>query len=420
MENSFTKIFSTVSFQKDILGPLTIGILCFQSFGLRIFDGVIPGAIVLWTIILIGLTYESTRKIKTQQWCLMGGLVIFYFAFSLIKGVKPTYFLIFSWLSAFVVTCKYQHKRQRFVQDLSALCKGCMYYSLLHIPIMVFLNSFLIETEMPMEPKTFLGLFWFNHDEGLFGFPRIQGFAWEPSCWNLLLNLNLVFVLHYRRNIKELILSIIAIVSIMSTTGLVVMVLIFLVNWLFSLQRGNIIKTFCIGFCILALIGPFTYNQFNQKMNTGSGNTRMGDVAIAAAVIAQNPIFGADLDNIANNDVAMVARGMSWEQENDPSEAYMEQGMVNSFAALFVEWGIIIAVLILVLFYRNRLIIDRKLNILIALTVFCVIFGTPITRTGFFYMFVISSFLLPVYKDRRKMVIKLLLLLKEKKEKTQY
>ena len=80
------------------------------------------------------------------------------------------------------------------------------------------------------------------------------------------------------------------------------------------------------------------------------------------------------------------ARENAWTSTGD-KEGYMEQGMVNSFAALFVEWGIPITLLIFYLMFKTPLINDNKLKLLYIVAVLCVLMGSPISRTGFFYMY---------------------------------
>ena len=47
---------------------LSIGILCFQGFGLRIFEGVMQGAIVLWLIVLVLLNWRYAKYVPISYW----------------------------------------------------------------------------------------------------------------------------------------------------------------------------------------------------------------------------------------------------------------------------------------------------------------------------------------------------------------
>lgn len=369
---------------------LSLGILCFQGFGIRIFEGVIPGAITLWTFVLLFLNWKNVKSMPIGRWWILVGIVVFYCLFCKVKGTDPVLFIFAAWTSAFIVLSAYWKGQNSFILDLSRLGRFCMWYSLLHIPIMLFLKGYLITTSFGMHPKTFLYLFYFNAGEGFMGLPRIQGFCWEPSCWNLLLNINLVFTLYFKRPIKELLLSILAIVSIMATTGLVVMIGVLFVYYILFTTRKKAIRTIFISGLIFIILVPFVYGELQEKLSTGSGNARVGDFAIAAAVLKSSPLLGADLDNISTNRIAIKARINAWTSEGD-YEGYMEQGMVNSFAALIVEWGFVLFVIIIILLMKSPLFNDKKLRIVFLVALLGVLMGTPIARTGFFYMFVFSS-----------------------------
>ena len=375
---------------------LSLGILCFQGFGIRVFDNILPGAIVVWTMLLLLLNFKIILKLKISAWIRFVAILVIYFIFCFIKEVAPLPFLITAWFSAFFVLANYVTEPSLFLDDFRKFCKLCTYYSLLHIPIMLFLKGALVTTNFGMSPKTFLYLFYFTSSGD-----RIQGFCWEPSCWNLLVNFNLVFSLYFKEGIKKNILSILAVVSIMSTTGLVVMGLIIFIYYLINLKSSRLIGTCIVAVAMVALMLPFISTELTEKINTGSGQSRVGDFAIAAAIMDISPWLGADLDNITTNMIAMKARSESWDVSGDYS-GYMDQGMVNSFASLFVEWGIPIALLILLGLFSTPLLKGKGLKVLFFVTLVGVIIGTPITRTGFFYLFPFSCLLIPKFCKKVK------------------
>ena len=382
----------TISKDDNKLAP-SMGVLCFQGFGIRIFEGVMDGAIVLWLVVLIIMNRRYVRLVPHTYWFKVGFVVIAYFLFSLIKGVSVLPYLIVAWISAAVVLTPYYLRQADFVYVMRRFTRFCMYYCLCHIPIMLFLKGALITTPFGMNPKTFLYLFYFNGGEGFAGMNRIQGFCWEPSCWNLLLDLNFVFALYFKEKRSIIIASIIAIVSIMSTTGLVVMLIVFVIYYLLNLSKDNFIKVAIVLALFAMIVGPIVYNNMTEKLETGSGNARVGDFAIASAVIISHPLMGIDLEKLTDNPLVFAARQDAWTSNGD-YEGYMEQGMVNSFAALVVEWGIPITLLIFVLMFRTPLIENKQLRLLYLTAILCVLMGTPIARTGFFYMYALSPLLM--------------------------
>lgn len=379
---------------KDNKLALSMGILCFQGFGIRIFDGVFNGAIALWLIVLTVLNWKYVMRVPVSYWGKMVGVVLSYYLFSLVKGISVEPFLIVAWASSAVVLTPYYLRQANFVMVMKRLTRFCMYYCLCHIPIMILFKNNLITTSFGMNPRTFLYLFYFNGADGggFAGMPRIQGFCWEPSCWNLLLDLNLAFALCFKEKRSVIIASIFAIVSIMSTTGLMVMAIIVTLYYISNMKLKKAVQTSVVLALFAVIVGPIIYNNVSKKLESGSGNARVGDFAIATAVLKEHPLVGIDTENLTKNMLVMNAREAAWTSTGD-KQGYMEQGMVNSFAALFCEWGAPITLVIFALMFKSPLIGDKKLKLLYMVAVLCVLMGSPISKTGFFYMYAFSTFL---------------------------
>lgn len=375
------------------IGAFSLFILIFQGFGLRIFDGTFNGAIGIWLIVLLLINKSYLTRVPVSYWLSSIAVALFYVIFNVVKGATVQSWVVVALLSACVALCRYFNNVSSFILDLRKLAKFCMYYDLLHIPIMLFLNQYIISTDLGMEPKTFLYLFWFNNMVSDFGLNRIQGFCWEPSCWNLLLNINLLLALYFKESKLYIVASIIAVMSTFSTTGMVTMVIIIALYYLINLEKGKLIRTMVTGGLMLAVIGPFVYEEFSSKMESGSGQTRGGDLAIAFVVMKENPIMGEDIDHITELSYAMNARSEYWTSQGD-YEGYMNQGFVNSFAGLMVEWGLPIFLCIILLAFRTNMFEDKKVRFMFITTLFLVLMGTPIARTGFFYMFPLSALLI--------------------------
>lgn len=380
---------------------LSLWILFFEGIGVRVFDGILPSPVVVWTILLFLLNSQNTISLFRRYPLPLSMPFVIYLVFCSIKHVTPTYWIFAAWLSAYIVLSNYVQKPHLFLPDLFTLTRFSTVYSIVHIPIAIFLSDFLINTNIHMHPKTFLYLFYYNKVSGPWGFPRIQGFAWEPSCWNLLLNINLILSLYYKKKWSEISVSIVAICSCMSTTGLVVMI-VALGGYLFLYSAQSKLKKRIFWVLpALLLLYPFVANDLSRKLSNTSGNTRYGDFAIMIAVIKESPVLGADLTKITKNSTAMKAREDAWiVEDNVDNSGYMNHSIVNGFASLFVEWGLLFALLHCFLFYKTPLINDSKFRKLFSLTFFCVLMGTPIVHTGFFYIYPFSSMMM-YYRDWR-------------------
>lgn len=366
---------------------ISLFLLIFQGFGLRIFDGIIPGAIVIWTLLIGLLSYKRINTLPFNCWLRFFLFLSAWIIFNiLIKDITPAFFLSFAWLSSIFVFSNYWDGKNSFVDDIEIFTRICVYYTLLHIPVLLLFDSSLIATNIDMHPTTFLYLFWFSGS-------RVQGFCWEPSCWNLVLNLNLVLTLYLERGYKQLALVIASILCVQSTTGIVVMAIIIATYYLITAVSTTIRRNIIFGAIVAVFIAPYAMDELNTKLDTGSGASRYGDFLIAQYIMEEHPWIGANLDEIQDNATALRAREEAWDVNGDKT-GYMEQGMTNSFAALFVEWGLPIATMFIILMFTTPLLNGWKLKLLFIGAIILVIMGTPISRTGFFYLFIFSGFLL--------------------------
>ena len=382
---------------------ISLFILVFEGFGIRMLDGVIPSPISFWTALLFVINIKTIIKMPIKAWLVIMGIIVFYLVFSLLKGTNPRMFLFAGWLSAFFVLSNYYNGQNNFVDDLYKFTRFCVFYSLLHLPVLIIAKDALTDVDYGLSMKTFLHLFYYGNHQSVFGLYRPTGFCWEPSCWNCLLNINLALSLVLNKH-KEIIYCIIAIVLVFSTTGLMAMVVAISTYFVLFLHKRSLKMVFLIGI-LMTMAAPIAFENLNNKLESGSGATRYGDFFVAEYVIRTNPFLGGDLDHITSNVEAMNAKVNNWGFSANAINIYEQVGMTNAFAALFVEWGLFVTLSIFLLMFKSPLFAEKKWAILLSITLLVVLMGTPIARTGFFYLFSISSLLLrrkpPKFYERK-------------------
>lgn len=368
-------------------------VLVLEGFGIRFLDNVIPSPISFWTALLFIINIRSIIKIPAKFWLYLLLIFAFYLGFNLVKHVQPSLFIFAGWFSAFFVLSNYYDGKVSFENDLYKFTRICVVYSLLHFPVLILAKDSLISVEFGLDMKTFMYIFYYTGGiNDMLGLNRTQGFCWEPSCWNCLLNLNLALTLSLNKGKKNIILCITSIFLVFSTTGLATMFAIFVFYIFLYIKRLGFTTLFVI---ILAglIVAPIAYENIISKLETGSGATRYGDFFIAGYVISTSPLLGADLNNITLNANAMEAKAENWGRNSEQLKLYDEVGMTNAFAALFVEWGLIITLIIFYLMFTSPLYNSRRTAFIMTCTFLFVLMGTPIARTGFFYLFPMSSLL---------------------------
>lgn len=382
--------FSIPADHNGVRRTISLFVLIFSGMGVRLFS-TIPGRIFIFAIILYFLNYREVKRLKPDIWGKFIIIVLLYFLFNIIKGTEPFYPMIIGWLSALFTLSPYINGCDRFVADLYRLTNFCVIYSLLHVILQLLFSPFIIKTGIPMEPKTFLYLFYYNRLQVWGGLNRIQGFCWEPSNWNLLLNMNLVIALTYKDSYKKILLNVLAIITVMSTTGIVVMFCVMIIYYLFYYSRSKLLRLL-VTVVLFISFGGIVNEVLTSKLSNASGNARFADFFVAYVVAKESPLFGADVDNISRNPIASIAREEAWEGEGPIDQGLMErEGMVNSFAQLTIEWGIPLTILFLWLLFKCPLFYENKTRYLFMIMILMVLMGTPISRTGFFCMFIMSS-----------------------------
>lgn len=372
---------------------LSLFILVFEGFGIRMLDGVIPSPISFWTALLFIINFRQIRNMPIKCWRILFAFFIFYFAFNVLKGVQPSFFLYAGWLSAFFVLSNYVDGKNKFEDDLFKFTKICVIYSLLHFPIQLLGKAVLINVNVSVPLKTFMYVFYYTEVNEALGLNRTTGFCWEPSCWNCLLNIHLALTLALNKSKKDILLSVMAIFLVFSTTGFATMVTIFVVYLLLYLRKLNF-STIVMLMTVAVVIVPIAFDNFVNKLTSTSGATRYGDFFVAGYVIQTSPLLGADLNNITSNVSAMEAKTDNWGQSVSAITLFEEVGMTNAFAALFVEWGLVITLFIFYLMYRSPLFQNKHTAFVVSSTLLVVLMGTPIARTGFFYLFPLSTLLI--------------------------
>ena len=286
--------------------------------------------------------------------------------------------------------------KKLFIDHLYFVLKLILIHSLITFFIYPFVKSFLFEiSNSRYDCFTFLNLFFYlenTHSLSFIGidFVRNQGIFWEPGVLQIFLNL-LLFIISFVKKKKGLIfwITIIAILTTFSTTGLVVMFVQLLLSF-GSEVRKNI---FFLPFTILSvvLLYNITKKNVSDKLH-GSGQysfqARLIDLVQPFYMVSQNPITGVGLDDEKfikirqNPSFSLNLKTIDFTNVN-------EKGSTNSIMFFLAAAGIPFTLLILLMLYFQNFIIEKRkwffIFILISLMT------EPIMLRPFFLTFVMSG-----------------------------
>jgi hypothetical protein len=376
-------------------------ILTFSGLGMRIFQ--FNGSLLIYLVLIFILNFKYLKKIP-KRWVIT--LIFFSLTYSLIfilKGVVIPWYVIVSMLIALAHLSIYKGQNLGlFIQDFSLFLKYSMYFNIIGVALILFSEFFSTIFLDYAEYKRFLGLFWYSTKGGpeLFNGLRFTGYVWEPGIWQFFMNANLIFAFHEKRKLKQIILAIISVIIVFSTTGLILLFVVVFLSLFFQnkLKRSQI-------FFLLTLfvsVSPFLINTIKEKFTgefSPSAITRVADIFTGYEIIKNNLILGGDIDKEYENDLWGIRKQLWTGNFYDGAfEGYSMVKNSNGFVRFITDWGLPISLFLLIKTTKSNLFLDRKLMFLFMISLYISMFSEAISRTAFFYMLVMSSFLFKKYK----------------------
>ncbi|KIA93820.1 hypothetical protein OC25_11180 [Pedobacter kyungheensis] len=378
---------------------LSLGILFFSGTSLHFFDG----GIIFWFFILIILNKNNFLRIKLKDLLVLSSLILILTVFYLIKSNEIPYFVFVAIASAYIVLLNYRtnNYKQIFLVDISNLFKFYMHFTLISIFFLIFGQSLFSPAYLWPFLRQIGYIFWYIDSGGpsFLNHYRLCGLAWEPGVWQLFLNLNLILILSSKRPTKEVILSIISIVFTFSTTGLFIMVFILAANVLYlsPIKRA---KTLIIPAILFFFLFSLISSNINEKLS-GSGATsssvRFGDFYVGLEMLKRSPIIGEDPKTTFNSSDLLIlnTRERIWNDavEGDKS-GYLDAEMVNGFMIFLLDFGLIAGGYLLYKAFCFNLFENKKIRNVFICVIIIALFSEPISRTGFFFFFILASIII--------------------------
>ena len=373
-------------------------VLIFSGLGFPILQ--FGGSLLLWMVILFFMNINSVLwlQAKLLYWTIF--LMFSYVAIFLLKGADPPYFVLVAIISALFVLSNYLEGDSKFYSDLSLISKWFMYYSLLSIPFMIVGAGVLTKVVLGYsEYRTFGYLFWFSPVGGpaIFNELRMIGLTWEPGIWQMFLNINFLFALYERRATYQLVFAVLATLTCFSTTGILVSAATFLWYLAFVAQRITV-KQLLIPILIVVTLSPLLISNINEKLSgvhMGSGATRVADFFTGVLVLRDHPFLGADkaLATASNNPAVVATKTFFWRGNytDGAFENYLMVKNSNGYIIFLLDWGLPVGIFLLFSLFRSRLFPYSRFNTAIIIIILISMSAEAISRTGFFYFFILAA-----------------------------
>lgn len=261
--------------------------------GLFIFKIEILGAL-LALFILLSILFSGIKINRADVFIALFIIVLFVHSVLLLE---PNESLTHIWrrFSLFVISFLIyltNKDSEELFQNLYFVLKVPLYITLMTLFLVLVPGGSLLFTRVDYY-YSFLHIFNYVFYEPLV-FPRIMGVFFEPGVNQIYLNLLLYISLFQKYNTGFAILTSIAVLSTFSTTGLVVMSLVWIVyivkNWT-SINLRFKISVFLLSLVVAPIIIDNITDKF-QGASKGSFEARNVDLIIGLKILYDNPLTG--------------------------------------------------------------------------------------------------------------------------------
>ena len=299
--------------------------------------------------------------------------------------------------SIFSAMYYYRNENKKlFIDHLYFVLKLILIHSLISFFIYPLVKPFIFEiSNSRYDCYTFLNLFFYlknTHSLSVIGidFVRNQGIFWEPGVLQIFLNL-LLFIIAFIKKKKGLLfwITVLAILTTFSTTGLVVMFIQLLLSFGSEVKKN----IFFLPFTILSifLLYNITKKNVSDKLH-GSGQysfqARLFDLVQPFYMVSQNPMTGVGLDDEKFIKIRQNP-SFSLSLKTIDFTNVKEKGSTNSIMFFLAAAGIPFTLLILLMLYFQNFIIEKRKWFFIF--IFISLMTEPIMLRPFFLTFVMSG-----------------------------
>jgi len=291
---------------------------------------------------------------------------------------------------------------EKLKNDIYFVLKFILFFSLLNFVVINLFNSiFTHQVNANLEIFTIKYIFNYYSSMDIFGIRifRNQSFFWEPGVLQIFLNLLLLLTLTKYHNSKILFLTIIALISTFSTTGLLIMGLQFF--YFFILKKKISTLTILVILPIFtALVYIIYLNIIEKFFGTGvvSSGLRYADFMLSIELLKDNFLFGIGFDinkyqNYQNLNIGYFV---------DLPPILMEnRGNTNSIMSLMVYFGIPFGFFIFVCLYKQTLFEEQKVTFTI---LFICLSSEPVLLTNFFILLILNGSQ-SLFKNQKKRIL---------------
>jgi hypothetical protein len=328
------------------------------------------------------------------------GIINFIFAITEQTIEKYLFYLLSVALSVLTFFhFKNNRNINQFLKTLYFVLKLIAFHSALNFIFYFFVRDDLSTINTTFhECETFLNLFFYTTDRGIvniegFEFCRNQGLFWEPGVLQVFLNI-LFFLEAFVIKKSKLFLLFLSFVILTSysTTGLAILLIQAIVYLSEQIKNNKLILT-VITTLLVPLFFVFSVNIKDkiQGEKEGSFQKRIFDLTQPVFIAMDNPLTGVGLDVFQFQKIREEFYISSNSSIGITSTTKVtDKGSSNSVMFLLAGTGFPTSLILLYMFFKQRIIENKKWLFMIIL--FISVMSEPLLLRPFFLIFIISGF----------------------------
>lgn len=309
-----------------------------------------------------------------------------------------------NFLVAFIVLDLYlKSSFSLFKSDLYALMKYFPYQAILTVFLGTFCSFLFIEVHSDAGSfYTFFGVLNYHVISGVTSV-RPNGFFFEPGVFHIYLNTYLLLSLFVFKNKKHTLVATLSVIFTQSTTGLIVLFMIFGV-YLFQnyITKGNLLNRtlkFFVSIVLLSMLLLMGWSNVEDKIfgeSRGSLIARQYDTLTGLNVVVANPIYGIGFDY---DNYYIAAKKLGYQDTEMTAEGIKKRNNSNGIVMMFYNIGIPLSCVFIFGLFRQQL-IDNKL--LFGGIIFVSLLTEAIIFTPFFLIIIFSGLIPNVNKIKKE------------------
>ncbi len=403
------------SIQNKIIDTILFFLMIISTGGMffalnRNILSVILFSFLVFTIIFFGNQFKKKifyASILTLLSIFILGTINYFFAISE-QSINKYGFHFLSLLIGILFIIHFQNSRNEkiFLGRFYFVLKIIAFHALINFLLYFLVQNSLTDVILRDKDiyKTFYNIFYYMPEKSMvsifnFEFCRNQGLFWEPGI--LQIYLNMLFFLEafiFKKSKFILMLTFILIITTYSTTGLLLLLFqtfLYLKN---SFQTQKILVTILFVFLIpIYLVLSLNVKEKITGEREASFQKRMFDLTQPFFIALDYPLTGIGLDliqfqkkrqefYISSNRLQSINNSLGVQAKFETTE----RGSSNSIMFLLACTGFPTTIILLYMFYKQKIINSKKYIWLILITISVI--SEPLLLRPFFFIFIISGF----------------------------